>query len=635
MFGRHFSKSSKSVLLFGLALSVAMPIYQAEARDQKRPTLMDLFFKKKAKKPVKIIKPAVKRVAKQRKVQKAKPVKQVKREKISAPQVYTYKADALKTLSAKNIKIASSQQLALGAFTGGVLFSDALRASGDFSLPVESDIAKTVQAFYATRPDFLWVEGFHISSEAKRVLAVLNDADTYGLESADYKVDVPSVGFNIDAQQDRARDLLAFELSLSAKALRYVQDVEGRRIDPNRLSGYHDLPNKVPALDSVLSSFADSTRDDELLLNMHPREKVYQSLRKTLAALKSASDERMVLSPKIFLKPGQSHAEFPQILALIEKKASPSFREKHFFELNLARGTQTYSPSLVPLIKDWQKERGLGADGVIGPRTIAKTTDRSRAGEITKVKLALERMRWLPDQYGSKHVFINQPAYRVDHYENDERTLSMRVVIGKKSNQTNFFYDEIETVVYNPYWGVPQSILVNEMLPKLRRNPSYLDNNGYEVTTTSGKRLSSSQVNWSQFGNRVPLNVRQKPGARNALGELKILFPNKHAIYMHDTPAKSLFSRATRAFSHGCVRLSDPRAMAGAILGVSKAEIGNRIANGAPTSRLKVKVPVYLGYFTAWQDEQGAIAFYDDIYGRDANVLKALESVRKVRNSGV
>ena len=222
------------------------------------------------------------------------------------------------------------------------------------------------------------------------------------------------------------------------------------------------------------------------------------------------------------------------------RKSFEALRQKHFFELNLARGTQTYSQSLVPLIKDWQKERGLGADGIIGP-------EQSQKQQIARVRRKSIRSNWhwsacagYRTNMALNMSFINQPAYRVDHYEDNERTLSMRVVIGKRSNQTNFFHDEIETVVYNPYWGVPQSILVNEMLPKLRRNPSYLDNNGYEVTTASGKRLSSTQVNWSQFEGRVPLNVRQKPGARNALGELKILFPNfKHAIYMHDTPAKT------------------------------------------------------------------------------------------------
>ena len=137
----------------------------------------------------------------------------------------------------------------------------------------------------------------------------------------------------------------------------------------------------------------------------------------------------------------------------------------------------------------------------------------------------------------------------------------MRVVVGKKANQTNFFDDEIEKVEFNPTWGVPQSIITNEMLPKLRADPSYLDRIGYKVSY-NGKARSSSSINWSSLSSTRAIGVRQPAGPKNALGQLKILFPNKHAIYMHDTPAKSLFGRDTRAFSHGCVRLHDPKAMA-------------------------------------------------------------------------
>ncbi len=154
----------------------------------------------------------------------------------------------------------------------------------------------------------------------------------------------------------------------------------------------------------------------------------------------------------------------------------------------------------------------------------------------------------------------------------------MRVVVGQKSNQTYFFSDTIETVEYNPYWGVPHSIIVNEMLPKLYEDPAYLDDIGYEVTTASGAPISSTAVDWHAVAlKKLPINVRQRPGDDNALGELKILFPNSHAIYMHDTPSKRLFQRDSRAFSHGCVRLEDPRAMAAAVLGKPVDYIASRI----------------------------------------------------------
>jgi len=253
------------------------------------------------------------------------------------------------------------------------------------------------------------------------------------------------------------------------------------------------------------------------------------------------------------------------------------------------------------------------------------------------VRLAMERLRWHPRNLGSRHVFINQPAYRARYIHNGEEKLSMRAIVGKRSNQTTFFHDMIDRVEYNPYWGVPQSIIVNEMLPKLRANPGYLDEQGYEVTTQSGRRISSSSVDWRTVGGGVvPFNVRQYPGARNALGELKILFPNKHAIYMHDTPSRSLFKRERRALSHGCVRLQDPRGMAAAVLGTTVSHVSSKINIGKNNAeKLKSKIPVYVAYFTAWPNKDGEVEYFTDIYGRDKHLLKAITKVTAMRGEAV
>jgi murein L,D-transpeptidase YcbB/YkuD len=195
--------------------------------------------------------------------------------------------------------------------------------------------------------------------------------------------------------------------------------------------------------------------------------------------------------------------------------------------------------------------------------------------------------------------------------------------------------DKIETVEFNPYWGVPRSIIVNEMLPKLYADPSYLDRLGYEVSTASGRKVSSSSVDWYNVGaNGAPINVRQRPGARNALGSVKILFPNKHAIYMHDTPAKSLFKKDRRAFSHGCVRLHDPHAMAAAVLGKSKEYVKKRIAQGKnDADTVEADIPVYVAYFTAWPAPDGTVEYFDDVYGRDKYLTRALERTDMSRHT--
>jgi L,D-transpeptidase YcbB len=191
----------------------------------------------------------------------------------------------------------------------------------------------------------------------------------------------------------------------------------------------------------------------------------------------------------------------------------------------------------------------------------------------------------------------------------------------------------METVVLNPYWNVPKSIVSHEMLPRLSEDPYYLDDNGYEVLDAQGQHISSAAVDWWSYGDVIPFDVRQPPGNENALGRIKFLFPNSHDIYMHDTPAKKLFAKATRAFSHGCIRVEDPRKLAEYVLGWDRSRIDEAIASGQNADvKLTTPLPVHLNYFTAWPDANGNIAYFTDIYKRDARLEKALSTVAVASN---
>ena len=259
----------------------------------------------------------------------------------------------------------------------------------------------------------------------------------------------------------------------------------------------------------------------------------------------------------------------------------------------------------------------------------------SKADRLDKVVFALEELRWLPSDLGSPRVFINEPAFTVAYIEGGEEKLKMNVVVGKPTNQTSFFYDEIEQVDFNPYWGVPQSILVNEMLPRLRRDPGYLDRAGYEVSDSRGRRIPSASVNWGAYGSKIPFNVRQSPSEANALGELKILFPNKNAIYMHDTPQKALFKQDVRAFSHGCVRLENPRGMAAAVLGTTVDYVAEKLKQGHSSEKVPRKIPVYIAYFTAWPTMSGKVEYFADIYDRDGHLKTAIQKTDAARAPAV
>jgi murein L,D-transpeptidase YcbB/YkuD len=420
-------------------------------------------------------------------------------------------------------------------------------------------------------------------------------------------------------------------MALSARVLRYAHDAEGGRINPNKLSGYHDFPEKPFDMVGALKVLSLATDARGWLEARHPNNAEYNALRVELEALNASAEDEIVVDPKLLLKPGETNPELAKILHLVARDLDDDMGGEYGELLSRTVDSETYSEDLVPVIEAAQQKVGLKADGVIGPRTVAALAGTSKADRIDKVLVALEQMRWLPRDLGETRVFINQPAYTARFIDHGVEKLNMRAVVGKPSNQTSFFYDEIEQVDYNPYWGVPQSIIVNEMLPRLRNDPGYLDRAGYEVTDSKGRRISSSSINWWAYGAKVPYSVRQSPSEANALGELKILFPNKHAIYMHDTPQKELFSRDERAFSHGCVRLQDPRGMAAAVLGKSVDYVAGKLAQGHSIEKTTLKIPVYVAYFTAWPDKNGKVEYFGDVYDRDSRVKLALEKTDAVR----
>lgn len=605
------------------AISASMFVFST-AGEAYAANLFDMLFGGNRLNRSRIVEPDV-RLKKKRKI--------VRRVRISSPKYYNYKTDKMTRVNFAPIVESKAEQTLLPTLDNDY-FDEAVDALAGYSLTADKQIAAALETYYSENRSFIWTSGYHPNGKARAALEVLADADGWGLVAADYAVEAPDDAFSMDDIPARLASLVRFEMAMSARVLRYAHDARQGRVDPNRLSGYHDLPRKDVSLPSVLGALADSEDVTEFLTSLHPSNDRFAALRAELATVRADEEDEIVIDPSTFVKPGRTHAEFPKVLAAIRKHATPEFMEEHGDMLTTHDGSEFYDPELVGLIKAAQKQHRLGADGIVGRRTVNALSGDSKAGRLDRVLLAMERLRWLPSNLGKKHVFINQPGYRVAFNADGTEKLSMRVVVGKKANQTNFFHDEIEKVVYNPYWGVPQSIIVNEMLPRLIRDPGYLDRAGYEVTNARGRRVSSRAVNWGAYGSRVPYNVRQKPGAKNALGELKILFPNKHAIYMHDTPSKNLFKKDIRAFSHGCVRLEKPREMAAAVLGVSTGDIANRLKKGHATEELKVKIPVYVAYFTAWPSASGEVNYYEDIYGRDAHLKKAIAAVEALRKPG-
>ena len=558
---------------------------------------------------------------------------------VSAPRYYTYKPEPM--------RLVATDRFADPVVTGAVADASSASVNADTAssqrryltearVMASADVAKALEAYYGDQSKpLIWVSGSGVSDKAKAALAVLADAGSVGLDPADYAVTVPADAASVNpADHDRA--LMQFELSLSAKVLAYVQDTIRGRLDPNKISGYHDFKRKEVRLDPVLKLVQMSPDVTAYLNSRSPSNPEFLELKAELAKLRGepgATGSHVSVNLSGLLRPGDSSPEIANIVKAIGLRGSDALKRDNAVILASYAGSSDYSPDVVALVEAFQKEKGLTADGVIGQATVRAMVGDNADSKVEKLIVAMEQLRWLPDELGSRYVFINQPAFMVYYHNDNKEELAMRAVVGQKAHQTFFFEDQIETVEFNPFWGVPQSIIINEMLPKLRADPNYLDRMGYQVEV-GGHAVASSSVNW--YGSTQSIAVRQPPSSDNALGELKILFPNAHAIYMHDTPQKSFFKKDMRALSHGCVRLSDPRAMAAAVLNTTVADVAKQIADGQNKAvPVPQKIPVYIAYFTAWPNKDGVVQYFDDVYDRDAYTQKALDATSKARQTQI
>ena len=559
---------------------------------------------------------------------KQRAIAEARKVRVSSPRYYTYRPDKIVNASFASlaeVDTASNDELTVPAAVTTPFAAASVHLSS-FRVRTLADVASVVKAHYQANPNFIWVEEGKPNAKAHAALAVLEKADRYGLDPSDYVVAVPADIFDGD-EEARERELIEFEIRLSTGVLTYVLDSKRGRIDPNRISGYHDFKRKVVDLETIMSIVASTDGIASYLETRSPNNAPFNALAEELERLRASEEtQRVEIAKNTFMKSGKENSQTSNVVAAIKLRGSDDLKEKFAETLDAYDGGELYTKELAELVRGFQAENGLKPDGIVGKATIRALTTDSVTTKIRKIELAMERMRWLPVDLGNQHVFVNQPAFRVSYMHKGRDPLTMRVVVGTKANQTSFFMDKIETVEYNPYWGVPRSIILNEMLPNLYQDPSYLDRLGYEVSTESGHQVSSWSVDWFSVGSGAPINVRQPPGPGNALGQVKILFPNKHAIYMHDTPHKNLFARDTRAYSHGCIRLQHPKRMAAAVLGRSEAYISRRIAEGRNDSEpVTADIPVYVAYFTAFPTPEGEVEYFDDMYSRDTFLARALE----------
>ena len=289
--------------------------------------------------------------------------------------------------------------------------------------------------------------------------------------------------------------------------------------------------------------------------------------------------------------------------------------------------SKLYTPRLKSAVVNYQERMGLNPTGALDSLTLAEIN--TPIGErIRQIMYNMERLRWMPDTMPARYILVNIPEYRLHVVEKNKDTLSMDVVVGKAASATSIFTGKLSLVSFAPYWKVPVSIIKKEILPKLKQNRNYLDKNNMELVQYGKVIDDPSKINWKKYKEEIPYDIRQRPGPGNSLGQVAFFFPNTYDIYLHDTPAKGLFSESSRAFSHGCIRLSHAQALAEYIFCTKDSHIDpDSIATmmNAPynrTMRVNPNIPVYIVYFTTWVDQTGRANFRHDIYGHDARLAK-------------
>ena len=504
------------------------------------------------------------------------------------------------------------------------------------SWPEVTGVLPDLKALYAAEPDGLfWFAGESAHPALAGAIETIARCDTQGLDPADY--DAATLAATWERQAFAApADRALFDAAVTVSAMRLLQSAHWGRVDPRLVGFDYDVRAKRLDLASELRAARDGDGLVAAVAAAEPQFPVYRRLLKALAdyrALAAAEPPAVPALPSGQKKvaPGKPWSGVP---ALAERlRALGDLPRDAQAPGTTPDGTPLYEGAVVEAVKRFQGRHALEPDGVLGAGTIA-VLNVPAAARVRQIELALERERWLPEMRREPLVFVNVPLFRLWAYdpERPDEPLRMNVVTGKSlGHKTPIFVDEMEYVIFRPYWSPPPSIIRSEIVPHARRDPSYMERQNMEIVASGAEDAAALPATPENLDKVVAgkLFIRQKPGDKNSLGLAKFIFPNSENVYMHGTPAQSLFSRARRDFSHGCIRLEDPARLAEWVLRHDPQWTRERIEAAMQAERpmqvnLKPKLRVILFYDTAYVDSQGKAHFADDYYGHDARLEKAL-----------
>jgi murein L,D-transpeptidase YcbB/YkuD len=446
-----------------------------------------------------------------------------------------------------------------------------------------------------------------------KLLAALRGLSSHGLTPEDYDLDTLEAERGDKAERDR--------LATAAWQLAASHLLQGK-LDPVSMEANWTIPARQDDIAARLAGALETGEIAATLEALAPQQPVYQLMRTELAAQEAKEQAPIVaVEDGPALKPGMSG---PRVAALRARLVQLGLLEEE-------AESDLFDDAAKTALEALQADAGLDVDGVAGDSTL-RALNQGTAERIAQLRVNLERWRWLPDTLGRRHLRANIAAFDVTAFEDGAARRTYLTIVGKPYRRTPVFSDEIEYIVFNPWWETPDSLARSDKLPLFQKDPGAVERLGFQVLDRSGNVVDPAGIDWTALkASTFPYRLRQAPGPLNALGQVKIMFPNPYNVYLHDTPSRGLFAEQQRAFSSGCLRTQYPIELSKWLLsetpGWDSAAVDAAVASGKETrADLAARVPVYILYLTTVSDGAGGVRYLDDIYGRDAAVLAALDT---------